>query len=185
MGGFLCGPPCGYRERRPLKNPVILTQMSVRTWMGFLYGACMLGCTGRFILMLALIRTFILLCTEISNPISNPAFAGSLHRNAYINTENGKRPGGTGSWKMYCEGEVCRSIQWEIQALRPWDADAWLMYCMCHHKYLHGALACRRSTTGSCKTFMGSPALTSSPPGFPGGCDIRHLHLIASIFLTS
>ena len=90
-----------------------------------------------------------------------------------------------GLWKAYCEGEACRSIQWETQALQPWDEDAWLVYCMCHHKCLHRTFACRRSATGSCKTFMGSPPVTSSLPGFPGGCDLRHLHRIASISLES
>ena len=86
---------------------------------------------------------------------------------------------------MYCKGEACRSIRWETQALRPWDEDAWLVYCMCHYKCLHGTFACRGSTSVSCKTFMGSPPLTSNLPGFPGGWDIRHLHLIASISLGS
>lgn len=43
-----------------------------------------------------------------------------------------------------------------------------------HHKCLHGTFPCRGSTAGSC-----------SLPGLPGGWDIRHLHLIASVSLGS
>nr|XP_021156953.1 proton myo-inositol cotransporter isoform X2 [Columba livia]XP_021156997.1 proton myo-inositol cotransporter isoform X2 [Columba livia] len=42
-------------------------------------------------------------------------------------------------------------------ASRPWDEDAWLMYCMCPHKCFHGTFGWRRQSTGSCKTFMGCP----------------------------
>lgn len=86
---------------------------------------------------------------------------------------------------MYCKGEAYRRIQWETQALKPWAEEAWLRYSMCHQQCLHRTFAHRGSATGSYKTFRPSLPLTRSLPGFPGGWDIRHLHLIASISLCS